>query len=63
MRFTDRFINAFESIFLALIMGWSIVLIGALVHPQTRTPNGGSVEVYSLVGNEWLASSGPHASI
>jgi len=63
MKTTDRFINAFDSIFLVLIMGWSFAIVGALIHPQvqTRTAAGtaeaGTVEVVSLANAEWLAGS------
>ena len=56
MKTTDRFINAFDSIFLVLIMGWSLAIIGALVHPQVQASRTGTVEVYSLVNSEWLAN-------
>jgi hypothetical protein len=31
MPLTDRFINSFESIFLALIVAWTVALVGALI--------------------------------
>lgn len=31
MSFADRFINSFDSIFLGLILAWTVALIGALV--------------------------------
>jgi hypothetical protein len=58
MKTADRFINAFDSIFLLLIMGWSLAIVGALVHPAVQADrHTGAVEVYSLVNAQWLASS------
>jgi hypothetical protein len=49
MSLKEQFVGAFESIFLAAIMIWSIGIAVALVSPQTQSAPRGTVEIYSLV--------------
>ena len=49
MNFRDQFVSTFESIFLAMIMVWSVGIAVALVNPDVSAPPQGSVEIYSLV--------------
>ena len=51
MNIKDQILNSFESIFLTLILAWSVGITVALVNPDVRPTPQGTVEVYSLVAD------------
>jgi hypothetical protein len=49
MNLKDKFLNSLESIYLTLIMVWTVGIAVALVNPENGAAPAGSVEIYSLV--------------
>jgi hypothetical protein len=49
MNLKERFINSLDSLFLALVMSWSVTIAVALLHPEVQTERDGVVEIYSLI--------------
>lgn len=49
MKLTERLTGAFESVFLALTMVWTITITAALIQPQIERERIGVVEAHSSV--------------
>ena len=49
MNLKERLTSSLDSVFLALVMGWTITIAVALLHPETQIERNGVVEIYSLI--------------
>jgi hypothetical protein len=49
MNLKERFTNSLDSLFLALIMSWTVTIAVALLHPEVQPERNGVVEIYSLI--------------
>ena len=49
MNLKEHFTNSLDSLLLALVMGWTVAIAVALLHPEMQTERTGVVEIYSLI--------------
>jgi hypothetical protein len=48
MNLKERFTNALDSLFLAMVVAWTATIAVALLHPERQMERNGVVEIYSL---------------
>jgi hypothetical protein len=49
MNLKERFTNSLDSLFLAMVVAWTVTIAVALLHPESQTERNGVVEIYSLI--------------
>ncbi len=49
MNLKERFTNSLDSLFLAMVVAWTVTIAVALVHSEMQTERNGVVEIYSLI--------------
>jgi hypothetical protein len=49
MNLKERFTSSLDSLFLAMVMVWTVTIAIALLHPEMQTERNGVVEIYSLI--------------
>jgi hypothetical protein len=49
MNLKERLTNSLDSLFLAMVMGWTVTIALALLDPQMQAERTGVVEIYSLI--------------
>jgi hypothetical protein len=49
MNLKERFTNSLDSLFLAMVMAWTVTIAVALLHPGMQPERNGVVEIHSLI--------------